>query len=129
MNIVKYFTYLTGLIPTEDEKKLLIAFTKMDINKIIISAGRQSGKTLTTAVAILWWIFESGRKVKILLLSAQDNILYYHIREIFKNHPEFEPQIVAQGISYLQYLVFPKSQKVSYLCRPTSVFAPAIALA
>ena len=98
MDIVSYFKFLTGLTPTTDQAKLLKTLTNKNINKIIISAGRQSGKTLTCAVAILWFIFESGLKIKILLLSAQDNILYFHIREIFKNHPEFEKSIVAQGV-------------------------------
>jgi len=88
--IVEYFTYLTGLPPTEDQKKVLLNFVDMGIHRFLISAGRQSGKTLTTAVAICWWMFESGEIVNILLLSAQDNILYLHIRDIFLKHPELE---------------------------------------
>jgi hypothetical protein len=98
MDIVKYFTHLTGLIPTEDQKAFLLDGIALDIHKLLISAGRQSGKTLCTAVVILWWVFESGRNVKVLLLSAQDNILYYHIREIFKKRPEMSKDIVAEGV-------------------------------
>ena len=92
-NIVEYFSFLTGLTPTESQKEVLRNFNDSDIHKLIISAGRQSGKTLTTACAVLWWLFESGQKVNILLLSAQDNILYYHLREIFRNHPELEGEL------------------------------------
>lgn len=97
MDILDFFRKVTGLIPTKDQESLLLDLCDISKKKIIISAGRQSGKTLCSAVATLWWVFESGMKVKILLISAQDNILYYHIREIFKNNLQFEPQIVAQG--------------------------------
>ena len=97
MDIISYFKYLTGLDPTESQKAVLLDFANGDIHKLLISAGRQSGKTLTTAVAILWFAFESGQKCRILLVSAQDNILYFHIREIFKTHLELEPQIVQSG--------------------------------
>lgn len=97
-NVVEYFTFLTGLTPTPDQIVFLNDCIDKGIHKLLISAGRQSGKTLCTAVSILWWVFESGEKVKILLLSAQDNILYYHIREIFKVHDEFAELILAQGV-------------------------------
>jgi hypothetical protein len=98
INIEDYFEYLTGLKPTKDQAELLKTLTDMDNKKIIISAGRQSGKTLTCAVAVLWYVFEYDKPIKVLLISAQENILYFHIREIFKKHPEFTEQIVAQGV-------------------------------
>ena len=89
----EYFQYLTGLEPTDDQIRVLNDLVEPKVKKMIISAGRQSGKTLTTAVGIMWWLFESGQKVKILLVSPQDNILYFHLREIFKAHQEFEQQL------------------------------------
>jgi len=98
INIEDYFEYLTGLKPTKDQAELLKTLTDMSNKKIIISAGRQSGKTLTCAVAVLWYVFEYDKPIKVLLISAQENILYFHIREIFKRHPEFTEEIVAQGV-------------------------------
>jgi hypothetical protein len=98
VNIEDYFEYLTGLKPTKDQTELLKTLTDMNNKKIIISAGRQSGKTLTCAVAVLWYVFEYEKPIKVLLISAQENILYFHIREIFKRHPEFTDEIVAQGV-------------------------------
>jgi hypothetical protein len=94
-SIIEYFTYLTGLIPTEDQKTFLLDLANIDIKKQLASAGRQSGKTICSAVGVLWWIFQSGYKVKILLVSAQDNILYFHIREIFKQHPELVKELTS----------------------------------
>lgn len=97
MNILKFFTKVTSLTPTEDQSKLLLDLANLDIKQIIASAGRQTGKTLCCAVAVLWWVFERKDSIKILLISAQYSILYYHIKEIFKRCPEFESSIVAQG--------------------------------
>ena len=100
LDIVSFFEYVTGLKPTEDQKQLLLSLTDMNVKKVIISAGRQSGKSITCAVAILWLSFVYGQEypVKILLVSAQENILYFHIREILKRCPEFEEEIVAHGV-------------------------------
>jgi hypothetical protein len=95
--ICDFFRYTTGFEPTEYQKELLTAISNMETKKIIISAGRQSGKTLCSAVAVLWYVFEYPTPLRILLVSAQENILYFHIREIFKNHGEFEPEITQQG--------------------------------
>lgn len=95
MKIVEYFTLLTGLKPTKDQENVLLDIVNPDIHKIIVSAGCQSGKTLCSAVGALWWAFESGERVNILLISAQDSILYYHIREIFKKHDELSDQLTS----------------------------------
>jgi hypothetical protein len=93
MDIIKYFTFLTGLIPTDSQKKLLKEAINIKEKKILISAGRQSGKTLTTAVIVMWYIFEYGEPVKVVLISAQDDIVYFHMREMFKKHPELVQQL------------------------------------
>lgn len=95
MDIIKYFTFLTGHIPTDSQKTLLLDFVDLAIHKLIISAGCQSGKTLCSAIGALWWVFESGERVNVLLISAQDSILYYHIREMFKKHTELSEQLTS----------------------------------
>lgn len=86
---------MTGLTPTEDQKGVLLDIANIDIHKMIISAGCQSGKTLCSAAGTLWWAFESGERCNILLISAQDSILYYHIREMFKKHAELSDQLTS----------------------------------
>lgn len=103
MKIIPFFRKVTGLEPTTDQKWLLRALTDPKVKKIIISAGRQTGKTLCCAVATIWWSIESGQSVKILLISAQESVLYFHIREIFKNNPELATHIVKEG----QYSIVP----------------------
>ena len=104
--IAKFFEDVTGLVPTDNQKELLHHAVQIKpsgrtkYNKIIISAGRQSGKTLCSAVVALWFVFEwapENRTIKIILLSAQDNILYFHMREIFKKHPEFTEKLSEQS--------------------------------
>lgn len=98
MNIIDFFTKVTGLTPTPEQKALLKALTDPTIFKIIVSAGRQTGKTLTCAVAALWWALEYKIPVRVLLISAQDNWLYDHVRTIFNaNREEFAKQIVQEG--------------------------------
>lgn len=89
------FKFYTGLEPTDDQVKVLKDIVDIMVKKIVASAGRQSGKTLTVAVGILIWLFDIdiGQKINVLLVSAQDNVLYHHIREIFKRHPELEEQL------------------------------------
>jgi hypothetical protein len=101
--IINFFREMTGLEPTEDQKELLHKAVTIKeqgnrkYNKIIISAGRQSGKTLCSAIIVLWFVFEYDKPLKILLISAQDNILYLHIREVFKKHPELVEQLTERS--------------------------------
>lgn len=95
LEIVEYFTFITGLTPTESQKGFLLDIADISKKQIIATAGCQSGKTLCSAVGALWWIFESGERVNVLLVSAQDSILYYHIREIFKKHSELSQQLTS----------------------------------
>ena len=97
MNILDFFTKITGLTPTDSQKELLINAVDLSIKKILISAGRQSGKTLCSAVIVLWYVFCYSKPLKILLISAQDNILYFHIRELFKKNPEFVNQLTERS--------------------------------
>ena len=97
MEIIEFFRKVTKLEPTEDQKKLLTDLVDLLIKKMIISAGRQTGKTLCCAVATLWYVFEYNKPIKILLISAQNSILYYHIRNIFNDNIVFSKDIIAQG--------------------------------
>lgn len=92
MNVVEYFTFLTGLTPTEDQKKLLIDLLDADRKRILIAAGRQVGKTLTCAVVIFWLAFELEEEIKILLVAqgtASDPPIYTKIKEIFRRNREY----------------------------------------
>jgi len=97
MEITEYFRWLTELEPTDMQKELLTEAVNPDNMKILVCAGRQSGKTLTTAVIIMWYIFEYGEPINALLISAQDNILYFHMRELFKKHPELVEQLTERS--------------------------------
>lgn len=95
--IVRFFSDMTGFTPTEDQKDLLHKAVTIEkhagttYNNILISAGFQSGKTLCSAVIVLWFMFEwaeNNRPIRVILVSAQDSILYEHMRNIFHKHPE-----------------------------------------
>src|SRR5271157_4903945 len=88
--IVDKFKEWTGLTPTEDQKKLLREAITKKYHKILISAGRQSGKTLCSAVIVLYLVFCYDIPLKILLISAQDNMIYFHMRNIFRKFPELQ---------------------------------------
>jgi len=99
MKIVRYFRHLTGLEPTKDQKRLLKAAMKDP--RILISAGRQSGKTIVVAVLVMWWMFESKlRPLRILLVSAQDNIVYYYVKRFFDAHPDMADDVIQKGRVY-----------------------------
>ena len=97
MKIIPFFKKLTGLDPTPAQSRLLHAIADPKIKKILVSAGRQTGKTLTCAVGGLSWVFEYNKPIKILLMSAQESVLYFHMREIFKNNSKLEESIIAKG--------------------------------
>ncbi len=92
MDIIEYFTFLTGLIPTEDQKKLLLDLIKLDIKRILIAAGRQTGKTTTCAVVIFWLAFELDEEIKILIVAqgtTADPPIYTKIKEIFRRNRDY----------------------------------------
>lgn len=78
----QYFTYLTGLVPTSDQVELLDAIIEWD--RIEASAGRQSGKTIDVSVATMYLAYKYHIPLKILLLSAQENIVYWYMRSFFR---------------------------------------------
>jgi hypothetical protein len=102
INIIDFFTYLTGLNPTPDQCEFLNDCVNKGIHKLLISAGRQSGKTLCSAVAVLWFVFEYPEPLKILLVSAQQNILYLHMLDIFRKCGDFRFKNIKQGGQILE---------------------------
>jgi len=102
MNIIEFFKYLTKLEPTPDQCKFLLDCVDIDIHKLLISAGRQSGKTLCSAIAVLWYVFEYDKPIKIILISAQQNILYLHMLDIFRKCGDARFKNIKQGGQILE---------------------------
>ena len=80
--INQYFTYMTGLIATPDQLKLLVSIIEYD--RIEVSAGRQSGKTITVAVAIMYLAYKYHIPIRLFLLSPQENQIYAYMRGFFR---------------------------------------------
>jgi hypothetical protein len=95
--IVDCFRKWTGLEPTPDQIKLLREAITQKYHKILISAGRQSGKTLCSAVIVLYLVFYYDKPLKILLISAQDNMIYFHMRAIFRKFPELQDLLTEKS--------------------------------
>ena len=96
LDIIAFFQVVTKLKPTESQAELLIALIDPNVSKIAITAGRQTGKSLTCSVAAVYLTLHS--KVDIILCSAQDNWIYAHVRDIFNNNPELKEYIIAEGV-------------------------------
>lgn len=79
---VDYFTRLTGLIPTCDQVELLHAIITYD--RVEASAGRQSGKTIDVAVAIMYFAYRYAVPLRLFLLSPQENQVYGYMRRFFR---------------------------------------------
>ena len=95
LSIVEFFQRVTKLIPTEKQKKLLLALEDEGITSILIAAGRQTGKSLCCAVAVIYLTLKKA--LKLCLVSAKDNYVYYHITNIFANNPELTAYVSWQG--------------------------------
>lgn len=64
---------------------------------ILISAGRQTGKTLCCAVATIW-LSIAHDNLNIILTSAQDNWLYAHIEDIWNRNLDLRSYVKAEGV-------------------------------
>jgi hypothetical protein len=80
--ISNYFTYMTGLVATPDQLEMLVSIIEYD--RIEASAGRQSGKTLTVAVAIMYLTYKYHVPLRLFLLSPQENQVYAYMRRFFR---------------------------------------------
>lgn len=101
-SLVDFFKRVMGFEPTSAQMKLLKGLEDPILyKKIVISSGRQTGKTLICAVASLYYCFvysdHIGRPITVLLISAQENIVYKHLIKIFRAHPEFGKRILKKG--------------------------------
>ena len=95
-SVIDFFTRVTKLIPTDSQKALLETLVDPTKKKIIVSCGRQTGKTLTSAVATVW--LSLNFKYRIVLCSAQDSWLYNHIRNLFDNNLDLRDFVVSEGV-------------------------------
>lgn len=96
-DVVSFFRRVTKLEPTEDQKRLLLMLIDPKVKGILISAGRQTGKTLTCAVATIW-LSISHKRINIILTSAQDNWLYAHIKDIWNRNLDLRQYVAAEGV-------------------------------
>jgi len=96
LDILEFFERVTKLKPTPAQIELLLSLTDPEVTKIAISAGRQTGKSLTCSVAAIYLSLHN--KEGIILASAQDNWIYSHIRDVFNNNPELKEYIVSEGV-------------------------------
>lgn len=101
MNIVEFFSKVTGLQPTPDQEAFLKALTDIKQPKLAASCGRQTGKSLCSAVAVLWWVFEYPTVVDVLLMSTMDSYVYDHIERIFHKNEELMIEVKVEGVSGL----------------------------
>lgn len=97
LGVIDFFTRVTKLVPTEDQKKLLLMLVDPKYKGILISAGRQTGKTLCCAVATIWLSLKYDQ-INILLTSAQDNWLYAHIKDIWNRNQDLRGYVAAEGV-------------------------------
>lgn len=101
MDISQFFEAVTGLVPTQAQKDFLNALADSTIKKVIVSSGRRCGKTLCVAVYCLWIVFDYtktvNRPLKVLLVSAQENEIYNHMRDIFTRQPDLTNEVVTKG--------------------------------
>jgi len=104
-SLIEFFERVTGLTPTDSQKVLLIKLEDFSIKKIITSSGRQTGKSLVSAVFCIWLMFVYAREIKeqiqVLLVSAQESEIYRHINDIFsknKDYFDLKNSVVAVGL-------------------------------
>jgi hypothetical protein len=100
IDILQFFTRVTKLVPTEKQKELLLALGNLDdktLRKILISAGRQTGKSLCCAVAAVYLTIKN--KLPVLIASAKENYIYGHIVKIFADNPELHHFVLTQGVN------------------------------
>jgi hypothetical protein len=99
-NIIDFFRRVTKLEPTDSQKKLLEAIIDPSVKRIAICAGRQTGKTLTCAVAAVY-LSVYRPNTRIILTSVQENWLYDHMTHIWDTNPDlgenFKKELESTG--------------------------------
>lgn len=101
MDIIEFFKKATDLVPTEDQKLFLWALVDPAVQKIVSSCGRQTGKSICSAVATIFWVLENPNVEDVLLMSAMDSYVYDHIQRIFARNSDWAGEIVQEGVTGL----------------------------
>jgi len=101
MDIIGFFKKTTHLTPTTDQELFLEALIDPNIPQMIGSCARQTGKSLCSADATLYWIYEDPIIMDVLLASAMDSYIYDHVDRILNKNPDLYAQVVNEGITGL----------------------------
>ena len=96
--IIAFFRDMTGLEPTKEQADFLHKAINKKFPQQLISAGRQSGKSLCVAVVLMWYLFEFKTVIHIQIISAQRQYVYFHMVEVFKKHPELMKELTERSL-------------------------------
>ena len=97
LTITEFFTKITGLIPTAKQVEVLQGLENPELTNVLISAGRQTGKSLCCAVAAIYLTLKN--KIQVCLVSAKENYVYQHITDIFSTNPELRQYVSWEGVA------------------------------
>jgi hypothetical protein len=101
IDIVSYFTKITGLTPIKEQVEVLEVLGDINIKNVCLSAGRGFSKTMLSALAALWFAVEYsdyiGRPLEILLVSGQKR-MYLHLNNFFRGNPELHKRLLQSGM-------------------------------
>jgi len=89
-----FFKDITGYIPSNDQSIFLNDLMNLSIDRIILSAARGTGKTLTLALLSLWYTYilpqtTPGIPMKVVVLGGsfeQSSILYNYVKSWILSH-------------------------------------------
>ena len=97
LSIIEFFEKVTGLTPTQKQIEVLQGLENPELMNVLISAGRQTGKSLCCAVAAIYLTLKN--KIQICLVSAKENYVYQHITDIFSSNPELRQFVSWEGVA------------------------------
>ncbi len=97
LSITEFFTKITELIPTAKQVEVLQGLENPELTNVLISAGRQTGKSLCCAVAAIYLTLKN--KIQVCLVSAKENYVYQHITDIFSSNPELRQYVSWEGVA------------------------------
>lgn len=97
-SILYFFEQVNGFKATADQSELLtdlVDLTNPELNKLLVSSARQTGKSLCAATAVLY--LSIYYNINILLCSSQRNYVYGHILEIMDRNQDLWKYMVSEG--------------------------------
>jgi hypothetical protein len=97
LSILDFFKRATGLEPIEIEKQILVSFLDPTLLKVAVCSARQTGKSLTIAVGVVWLALHSEKRINIVVVSVKENHVYDWMRIIFNSHPELKDLLSFEG--------------------------------